>query len=49
MKTLPNYFNAVEEPALLPMFQTYGQTVKAALVFRCYGFKGQMPQEPEKY
>lgn len=50
LQKLSSYFYAVEEPKELVLFQSYGgDTLKSALIFRCFGFKGEMPPNPDKY
>jgi len=47
---LYDYFDDVSGPLMvIPLIQEHGQAVKVALVMRCIGYNGRMPEEVSKY
>ena len=43
------YFSQVRYLGMSPLFFSYGQIVKGALIFECEGYTGLYPEETEKY
>lgn len=46
---LGKYFEVVEDPKEVSLYAAYGTVEKSALVFRCKGYSGKLPENPEKY
>lgn len=46
---LPTYFDKVEYIGLKPLFESYGNLSKAALIFKCIDYNGLEPPETNKY
>lgn len=46
---LKPYFESVASAERIPLFKSEGEPVKTALMFRCQGYRGNLPADPEKY
>lgn len=46
---LAPYFESVEFIKAVPLFSAYGTVTKGALIYKCNGYNGNMPQDPNKY
>jgi len=49
LKQLSPYCEKVEYMGSAPLFTVKGRVVKHALIFRCEGYGGKVPPDPEKY
>jgi hypothetical protein len=43
------YFQKVNPPKRISLFNVAGQSEKAALIFKCENYNGNLPKDPEKY
>ncbi len=48
-QVLKPYFHTVIFVRAAPLFSAYGQTVKGALIFKCEGYNGTSPPDPDIY
>lgn len=46
---LQDYFKEVELVAIEPLFFSYERPVKSAMIFRCRGYNGKIPEKPRLY
>ncbi len=46
---LQPYFESVEVAGIEPLFDSYGKTVKFAIIFRCTSYNGKEPPPSKKY
>lgn len=49
MTLLAPYFQKIDPPERVSLFEAYGKSVKAALIFKCEKYLGALPKDPEKY
>lgn len=48
-KLLAPYFQKVNAPNRVSLYEVNGKSVKGALIFKCEGYFGGLPKNPEKY
>lgn len=46
---LGDYFEEVDYLGVKPLYISEGTAVKAALIYRCIGYNGKIPPQPERY